>query len=352
MKTESYITESLRNVINQAYSLKDPSKYVIFSDLHLGNGGFKDDFKKNGDLFTKILREYYLKKDYTLILNGDIEELQKFKLNEIMNTWTEIYSLLDRFAEKNKLYKTVGNHDYSLNDHLSTYPYPIYDSLKINSHDQDIYIFHGHQASHFFSRYNHISGFLLRYMAKPLGIKNLSISHNSRKKFLTEKRIYEFASKNKIVTIIGHTHRPLFESLSKTDYLRFSIEKLCRNYPRFNQEGKQKVEKLIHEYKEELKKTVSKKNPTTLANNLYTGKLVIPCLFNSGCAIGKRGITCLEIRRRSIALIYWFPLDRVKSYHFDEIHEFKKLEGIPYCRITIKKDKMKYIATRIKLLTW
>jgi hypothetical protein len=43
--------------------------------------------------------------------------------------------------------------------------------------------------------------------------------------------VYGFSSRRKIVSIIGHIHRPLFESLSKIDTLKYRIEQLCRHYP-------------------------------------------------------------------------------------------------------------------------
>lgn len=32
----------------------------------------------------------------------------------------------------------------------------------------------------------------------------------------------------------------------------------------------------------------------------------IPCLFNSGCVIGKRGVTAPEIEEVNIRLVHWF----------------------------------------------
>lgn len=67
-------------------------RLVIFSDLHLGDGGGNDDFKKNADLFLAVLRRRYLQENFTLILNGDIEELALFPLKRIMASWGDIYA--------------------------------------------------------------------------------------------------------------------------------------------------------------------------------------------------------------------------------------------------------------------
>ena len=43
--------------------------------------------------------------------------------------------------------------------------------------------------------------------------------------------MYGFARQKKIMALIGHTHRPLFESLSRLETLKIEIENLCRKYP-------------------------------------------------------------------------------------------------------------------------
>ncbi|MCK7513152.1 MAG: hypothetical protein MZV70_60105 [Desulfobacterales bacterium] len=55
-------------------------KLVVFSDLHLGDGGKDDDFAKNARLYVEALDAYYAQQKYILALNGDIEELARFSL--------------------------------------------------------------------------------------------------------------------------------------------------------------------------------------------------------------------------------------------------------------------------------
>ena len=95
-------------------NLTDEDKIVIFSDLHVGDGKSLDDFKGNSDILKTALDEYYYKKGYTLILNGDVEELHRYSLHEIRKHWSELYSLFDKFFEHGKLYKLFGNHDSKL----------------------------------------------------------------------------------------------------------------------------------------------------------------------------------------------------------------------------------------------
>ncbi len=66
-------------------SISENDRFVIFSDLHMGNGGANDDFLKNAYLFDYVLNNYYLPRNYKLILNGDIEELYKFSIKSIIS---------------------------------------------------------------------------------------------------------------------------------------------------------------------------------------------------------------------------------------------------------------------------
>ncbi|WP_421764202.1 metallophosphoesterase [Ekhidna sp.] len=148
-------------------------KWVIFSDLHMGDGGSTDDFKQNANLFTSALKSYYLKGDHALILNGDVEELQRFQLKKIVNSWKEVYRLFDQFNFKYSLFKTVGNHDLELQLMRNLpFNYKLYDSLRLRFGNDNLFVFHGHQASKKYQEHNELIGFTLKYFANPLGIKS------------------------------------------------------------------------------------------------------------------------------------------------------------------------------------
>ena len=83
-------------------------KFVVFSDLHMGDGSVKDDFLPNAQLFTTALKDFYLKKDYHLILNGDIEELQRFSLEKIQQQWSDVYDVFEMFSKKDLLSKIIN----------------------------------------------------------------------------------------------------------------------------------------------------------------------------------------------------------------------------------------------------
>jgi UDP-2,3-diacylglucosamine pyrophosphatase LpxH len=353
---EKKLYESLSKLYEEAsnITINDNDKIVVFSDLHMGNGGKQDDFLPNSDFFKHILEQYYLKNNYKLILNGDIEELQKFPFKQITEKWRDLYQLFGRFEKEQAFFKIVGNHDHEL---LSkklpplNSKIPICRGLKLNYHDHHIVVFHGHQASLLMERFHFFCTIILKYIANPIGIKNYSVSHDSTVKYNTEKRVYNFARDHKIVSLIGHTHRPLFESLSKIEYLKFKIEQYCRDYSQADEYVQQKLAAKINKFNEELQYLSTKKNKRNGSrSSLYNSDLMVPCLFNSGCVIGKKGITAIEITNGSIALVHWF--DRRKSQKYLDYNGYipEQLGDSEYFRVVFKEDNLNYIFARIKLL--
>ena len=349
------ILQSLVNIYNEALAVKmtKADKMVVFSDLHMGNGNGNDDFVQNADIFLQALRHYYLPKDYMLSLNGDVEELQKFDWNDIYKAWGAIYEEFDKFAANGKLHKTIGNHDIGLfSKDYRNYPYHVHESIKFEYKDESIFLFHGHQASTKYNLHNALIGYTLRYLANPLGIKNYSVSHNSRKQFKIEQNVYNFSVDKKIMSVIGHTHRPLFESLPKIQRVRYRIETLCRKYSDLEKKERKPLKKLIGVYKEELKKLHQESTQEELLQlGIYNNLMHIPCLFNAGCVIGKRGMTCLEFKNGYVQLVHWFDKNISKKYLNHSGYEPVQLGDSDYYRMIIRKEKLSYIFTRIHLLT-
>ena len=76
----------------------------------------------------------------------------------------------------------------------------------------------------------------------------------------------------------------------------------------------------------------------------------IPCLFNSGCVIGKRGITCLEIEDGQIRLVHWFDKNVSKKYLTKSGYEPEQLGDSDIYRMVINAESLDYIFTRINFL--
>jgi UDP-2,3-diacylglucosamine pyrophosphatase LpxH len=350
--TDPIIQDKLNTLFDQtpAQPLSDDSRIIVFSDLHLGNGGGADDFRRNSKLFTEAVRRYYAELGFTLILNGDVEELHRFHLRAVRKRWGSVYSLLADLQDQNRLIKIVGNHDHELFTlPPPSYPLEVVQAVKYRYKGQDIFILHGHQATSYFDKWNTFSGYFLRYVANPLKIKNRTVAHDSDKKFKTELRAYEFSSKRKIITFIGHTHRPLFESHSKIDELKFKIENHLRNHASAELDRRDTIEEEVREYRRELSKLYETHDTVSLQSNLYN-QLIVPSLFNSGCVIGKRGITGLEITEGRLSLVHWFDRN-ISAVHLTKGEsEPARIDGTDFYRTVLKSDSLAYIFARIRLL--
>lgn len=113
------------------------TKYVIFSDLHRFVSGDTDFFTQNraADLLKSLLRHYALQ-SYTLIENGDVEDLwrrdsgnphidnalgagtrssNKSLLRAIAESHTALYHQINSdFVATDRYFRTAGNHDIAL----------------------------------------------------------------------------------------------------------------------------------------------------------------------------------------------------------------------------------------------
>ena len=129
------------------------------------------------------------------MLNGDIEELQRFRYASIQARWEPLLALFEEFRRRTTLYKILGNHDEGLRAFVQKRSADsLLDAVCFTFEGETIFLFHGHQATIFFERFNGVSGFFLRHVANTLHIPNVPVMYESRKKYLTENRVYSFSS--------------------------------------------------------------------------------------------------------------------------------------------------------------
>lgn len=331
--------------------VNDSSRIIIFSDLHVGNRKSTDDFKRNSQLFLAALKDYYYKNNFTLILNGDVEELHRYTLPEVRKAWPELYGLFDEFRNDDRLIKLSGNHDSKLFNLPYEQKYKLHESLKLLYKKNNIFIFHGHQASGVYEKYNELIGLSLRVFAKPLRIRHYSVAHDKTKQFIIEKRTYDYSREKRIISVIGHTHRPLFESYSKLDTLNAEIEQLLREYSNSGRHRRKKIEQKIKGIKKEIEDHVAVTGKEQTLSSLYSSHTVVPSVFNSGCVIGKRGMTAIEINSGKISLVQWYDKKIDSRYKKDDGNVTYELGDSGYFKSIIKEDSLDYIFTKIRLLT-
>ena len=324
-------------------------KVLIISDFHMGTGS-RDDLNHNGEMLTCLLEEYYFKKGWILVLNGDIEELQRYSFDRIREKWTGLYRVFSLFAGENRLYKIIGNHDEQLLLKKQSSPYPLHTVIKIETGIVPAYVYHGHQLSAIYTKFNSLLGIAIRYILTPFGIKNISDARSPYKRFHIEKKAYAFSRANHCLSIIGHTHRPLFESLGRFDYIKFEIERLCHDYPASSGQDRSRIESEVKALRSELGKLKRKERRDVLRQSLYGDELPVPCLFNSGSVLGNKGLNAIELTNKDIALIYWFTEGKNKKFVTRGSYEIDGIPGKPYHRAVLNHNTLDYISARIELL--
>ncbi|TFG83218.1 MAG: metallophosphoesterase [Spirochaetales bacterium] len=351
MKLHEFLA-TMRTLVDEARTekLTAESRIVFLSDLHLGNRFRGDDFRKNEDLVKGALSSFYLSHGWKLVLNGDVEELHKFKYHAIREAYPELYSIFGSFRDGGRLVKLVGNHDLALLAHEDG-EFPLEQALRLDAETGTILAFHGHQSHRFFMKYNFVSDFIIHYIANPLRIPSVGKPVTSRRRYNAERRIYRVSKELGVVTIAGHTHRPLFESCSKYDSLRWNIESALRQYTLAVGGERERIESMIGIYVQEFNRLSRKERRRKLSRNLYErDDIRVPCLFNSGCAISRGGFTAIEIEGPDISLVYWTREGNARPYIEREALFRDRPEGTPWQRYTIARDSLEYVFARLKLL--
>jgi UDP-2,3-diacylglucosamine pyrophosphatase LpxH len=217
------------------------SKFILFSDCHRGDSSFADDFANNRNIYFHALQHYF-KEGYSYIELGDGDELwENMFFKDIFEANKNVYLLMQKFYNENRLHLIFGNHDFVyknpsvvkrlLSEYFDTKEgknVPLFPNIKFNEgiilehqeSTQELFLVHGHQAD--FMNYVgwKFNRFLVRVLWKPLqvwGIKDpTSPAKNYVELIKVERRIKKWIADNgNKITITGHTHRPRFPSPSE-----------------------------------------------------------------------------------------------------------------------------------------
>jgi hypothetical protein len=107
----------------------------------------------------------------------------------------------------------------------------------------------------------------------------------------------------------------------------------------------------IKKLKQSYDRCINTKSDYEPASLMYSKGIPVPCLFNTGCVIGKRGFTGIEITSKEIMLVHWFD-SRISSRFLTETDpEPEPLNDFPSIyRLVLRKDKLDYISDTVNLL--
>jgi len=317
--------------------LKENSRIIVFSDHHRGAKNGADDFMKAETAYLAAL-DYYFENKFHYISLGDSEELWENTLNQVKKNNSITFEAEKRFILKDKFFKVFGNHDlYWDNSLISSQQLkaiygkklrvfegvvlekdnkentrqkkPVSKSFsflnkKPNSDDETlpiancpltIFLTHGHQGDassdgNWFSKFfvaniwAPLQSYLRINFNTPAYDEDLKTSHNLI--------MYEWSAKYKsLVLITGHTHQPVFESLTHPERL----------YKKLGDAIKANKADEIKQVEEEIKRR-GRDYKTTPAQYLT----MKPSYFNSGCCCFRDGdITGIEITYEKVSLVKW-----------------------------------------------
>ena len=296
-------------------------KVIIFSDEHKGAKNKADDFATCETNYITAL-DYYFQQGFYFINLGDGEELWENNIFAVKKHNQLSFEKEKLFQQQKRFIKIFGNHDlFWANDPTAALQLQsiygekvsIYEgcilTTTINDRAFEIYLTHGHQGD-LQSDGNWFSKFFVSNVWGPIqGLLNINPNtpaYNDQLKSLHNTIMYEWSSVEKNVLLItGHTHQPVFMSLTHLERL----------YTKLADAQKNKDDAVIKSIEEEIKKAQPKnETPPDFSK-------IIPSYFNSGCCcFDDSDITGIEIADGYIRLIKWNSKDsNPKRFVLEEI---------------------------------
>jgi predicted phosphodiesterase len=302
-------------------------RFIIFSDQHKGARNGADDFMLCEPNYLAAL-DYYYNKNFFYIALGDSEELWENKLSDVKKNQQATFSREKNYLNRNSFIKIYGNHDlYWNNDPLAFLQLkdiygtaiPIYEGVvlrtTINQTTLDIFCTHGHQGDKV-SDGNWFSKFFVSKVWAPIQaftkINPNTPAYDAQLKTLHNRMMYQWSSQQKkLLLITGHTHQPVFESLT---HIEREYRRLMEAEKANNKEQVKQLEETITKLKFEY-------------TNITTDYLSLkPTYFNSGCCCFNDGdITGIEIDEGCIRLVKWHTIG---TGHERIVLEESSLEGV------------------------
>jgi len=304
-------------------------KFIIFSDQHKGTKNHADDFAVCENNYLAALK-YYFDLGFYFIDLGDGEELWENTIVSVKKYNQPSFDKEKLFLQQERFIKIFGNHDldWANNPAAPLILQGIYGQkisicegciLKttINDRQFEVYLTHGHQGD-MQSDGNWFSKFFVANIWGPLqsllDINPNTPANNDQLKSLHNQIMYEWSSAQKNVLLItGHTHQPVFMSLTHLERLYFRLNEA---------KGKNDLE-AVKQLETEMLKHKLEGGAIVEFNN------VVPSYFNSGCCCFSDGdITGIEIADGSIRLIRWKYISNVPAREILEEISLAALEKL------------------------
>ena len=282
-------------------------RFVIFSDQHKGAKNGADDFMLCEPAYLAAL-DFYYANNFHFITLGDCEELWENPLSKVVNNQQPSFERYKKFVAQSRMYKTIGNHDLDWKNNPITIAQikpifgtnlPVYDGILLQTyiHGRELSILctHGHQGDKA-SDGNWFSKFFISKIWAPLQallkINPNTPAYDAQLKTLHNNLMYEWSLGHKnMLVITGHTHQPVFESLTHLERLyRQLLTAKAKNNEQLVKETEAEIQKRKFEY-------------TSVSEDYL---LMKPTYFNAGCCCYNDGdITGIEVEDGCLRLVKW-----------------------------------------------
>ncbi|MFP5081849.1 metallophosphoesterase [Pedobacter sp. JCM 36344] len=286
--------------------LKHTDKIIILSDQHKGTRNNSDDFSSSEPSYLAALH-YYNEQEYIYCNLGDSEELWKNQLFGVLSSNTATFEAEKCFIQRKAFIKIFGNHDlywdndplawFQLNriygENLKVYEGAIF-RFSIANTPLSIFLTHGHQGD-LQSDGNWFSKWFVSNVWAPfqsfLSINPNTPAYDNQLKSAHNSIMYSWTAKqSNLALITGHTHQPVFNSLTHLERVYLKLDEARIN-------GDKTTTQALEA--ELLAGKVSGESSPRIDNSKNT-------YFNSGCCCYSDGdITGIEIGEGMIRLIKW-----------------------------------------------
>ncbi len=304
-------------------------RIIIFSDQHRGTRNGSDDFAVCEKTYLAAL-DFYNRENFYFINLGDSEELWENTLFGIAKHNVAVFGKEKLFINRDAYCKVFGNHDlFWDNDPLvPVWLKRIYGKviriftgvlIQVDispSECLEIFCTHGHQGDKQ-SDGNAFSKWFVSYIWGPLQnfleINTNDPSANENLKTLHNMYMYDWsAAQRNVLLVTGHTHQPVFNSLTHLERL---YQQLGKARTLNDSDALKKIEAEIPRRKREY----------DFVNHHF--EQMKPSYFNSGCCcFGDGTITGIEISGGFIRLVKWSLVNGVPERQTAEEESFKRLE--------------------------
>jgi predicted phosphodiesterase len=285
----------------------DMGKFIVLSDQHKGRRNGADDFAASEPNYLAAL-EYYNEQEFHFISLGDAEELWENTLMQVRKSNEASFEAERRFALAKRFTKIFGNHDldWSIDPLSPVYLKEIYKTnvvalegimlqTEINGKRLSIFCTHGHQGD-LQSDGNWFSKFFVAKIWAPLQaflrINPNTPSNDESLKTAHNRMMYEWSAQySSLVLITGHTHQPVFESLTHVERLTKAQMKALYEHNKAWAESLQSELSWRRQSSDDVREDYLNMKPS---------------YFNSGCCCFADGdITGIEIANGCIRLVKW-----------------------------------------------